>query len=864
MTQNIGSLEARLGMSTRGLRRDIQRSERMFRGLSRNVTGVMSGITRSIGGMGAALATAGIGIGGGLAIATFFKKSAEAGMKFEQTMATVGGVMRATAEEQVKLAAAARHMGETTEFSATQAAESLQFLGMAGFQAGKAMAALPGTLDLATAGQIDLGRAADIATNALTAMGLPVEQLGRVTDVFVGTITRSNTNMDMMAESFKYAAPFAKAYGYSIEELSALIGILGNAGIQGSMAGTSLARSMVAASEIATEYRMESSDLIDVIEELKDRGYDTIAMMKLFDIRSAKVASVLFSAAAEAKAFQETLGGVGGEAKRLADIMRSTVGGSMRELKSVIESTLIDAFERYRDKLKRAFKDTTQWLRDHKDQIMVTVDAIVVAVEGVIASFQTIVSVLSGFASSVTSVFSAMAADVANSSEGIKGSAADIVDTVQQAQADIESAMDPLPLLTKWLELQLRWEQGWRNLTVASTAAAKIIGAVLAALAASFYTVWQWMNVIIERSAKLLGALAMVPLRLGTGNIKGALDDILSAVNVNKDAFGSLPDVWKAAFDEVMKASDKFAADFDLKTPKELYRDYIFSLIPIPEMAPDDDLVAAMERVGDIHTAKPVPPPKSDVADAMKKEMRLLEQQIALYGEILTTTELTTTQAAAWWEKYKDARLRYLDLEVKGMEKVGRAAGDIAAFVELETAKIDADMKALLHGSGDELNEWAQRLADDLNYVFEDSLFRGLKGQFESFYDFIETITDVFVRNVSRQMADAMSKILGLVQGGDGASLLPFGGMPGGGGSDLLPTPDSFGLAPISASVPTGAHRMNDPAFVKGLGRGASQSGNTYVTINIQTPDVASFKRSQSQVAAELSQVVVRAHRRNL
>ena len=104
---------------------------------------------------------------------------------------------------------------------------------MAGFAADKAIKALPGTLDLATAGGIDLGRAADIATNALTAMGLQVEELTRVNDVFVGTITRTNTNMEMMAESFKYSAPLARAYGYSIEELSGLIGTLGNAGIQG-------------------------------------------------------------------------------------------------------------------------------------------------------------------------------------------------------------------------------------------------------------------------------------------------------------------------------------------------------------------------------------------------------------------------------------------------------------------------------------------------------------------------------------------------------------------------------------------------------------------------------------------------------
>ena len=104
---------------------------------------------------------------------------------------------------------------------------------MAGFEAQESIAALPGVLNLATAGNIDLARAADIASNALTAMQLPVEELGRVNDVFIATITRSNTDMEMMAESFKYSAAQANAYGYSIEQLSAMIGILGSAGIQG-------------------------------------------------------------------------------------------------------------------------------------------------------------------------------------------------------------------------------------------------------------------------------------------------------------------------------------------------------------------------------------------------------------------------------------------------------------------------------------------------------------------------------------------------------------------------------------------------------------------------------------------------------
>ena len=229
---NIGTLTAQIGLNTKALKKDVDKTGKMFGGLRKSATGSLGKITSSIGRMATALGV----VAGGAAVVGMFKKMVEVGVEFEYTMTTVGGIMRATGAEMEDLTAIAKRMGETTEWSASQAGEALKFLGMAGFDAAEATKALPGVLDLATAGNLDLGQAADIASNALTAMGLPVEELSRVNDVFVGTITRSNTNMEMMAESFKYAAPVAKAYGYSIEDLSGLIGKLGDAGIQGSMA----------------------------------------------------------------------------------------------------------------------------------------------------------------------------------------------------------------------------------------------------------------------------------------------------------------------------------------------------------------------------------------------------------------------------------------------------------------------------------------------------------------------------------------------------------------------------------------------------------------------------------------------------
>ena len=300
------------------------------------------------------------------------------GVTFESTMATVGGVMRATGDDFDALVASARKMGAETEWSATQAAEALQFLGMAGFDTQKAIAALPGTLDLATAGNLDLGRAADIASNALTAMGLQTSDLSRVNDVFIGTITRTNTNMEMMAESFKYAAPVANAFGYEIEQVSAMIGILGNAGIQGSMAGTQLAVALQKVNDVFEKAGMSGSgkDFVDALELIKSEGWSNAEIMTMFGERAGRAALVLKNFTGDIRSLTTTLNEADGEAKTLADRMRNTLGGSFKALRSAIEEDALAIFDTYKVDLKAMVDVTTVWFRDNKEGIVSFVSAI--------------------------------------------------------------------------------------------------------------------------------------------------------------------------------------------------------------------------------------------------------------------------------------------------------------------------------------------------------------------------------------------------------------------------------------------------------------------------------------------------------
>ena len=160
--------------------------------------------------------------------------------KFEASMSKVQAITRANSEEMGQLTAEARRLGETTQFSAQQSAEAMSYLGMAGWNTEQIIAGMPGLLALAAAGGTDLARTADIVSDDLTAFGLSADKAGHMADVFAVTATRTNTNVEMIGETMKYTAPVARAFGASMEETAALTGIMANAGVKASQAGTAL------------------------------------------------------------------------------------------------------------------------------------------------------------------------------------------------------------------------------------------------------------------------------------------------------------------------------------------------------------------------------------------------------------------------------------------------------------------------------------------------------------------------------------------------------------------------------------------------------------------------------------------------
>lgn len=183
--------------------------------------------------------------------------------EFDAAMSKVQAVSGATAGELDQLREKAKEMGETTKFSASESAEALNYMAMAGWDADQMLGGLAGVMNLAAASGADLGTTSDIVTDALTAFGMQAEDAGRFADILASAASNANTNVEMMGESFKYVAPVAGAMGYTAEDVAVALGLMANSGIKADMAGTSL-RNMFTRMAKPTKESQEAIDRLGI------------------------------------------------------------------------------------------------------------------------------------------------------------------------------------------------------------------------------------------------------------------------------------------------------------------------------------------------------------------------------------------------------------------------------------------------------------------------------------------------------------------------------------------------------------------------------------------------------------------------
>lgn len=188
----------------------------------------------------------------------FARFSLESGMNFEAQMSRVQAISGATAEEAGLLADKAKEMGESTVFSATESAQALEYMAMAGWKTDDMLSGLAGIMNLAAASGEDLAATSDIVTDALTAFGLTAADSTHFADVLAVASSNANTNVGMMGETFKYVAPVAGAMGYTVEDAAVAIGLMANSSIKASSAGTALRTLM-------TNMAKPTSDMADAM-----------------------------------------------------------------------------------------------------------------------------------------------------------------------------------------------------------------------------------------------------------------------------------------------------------------------------------------------------------------------------------------------------------------------------------------------------------------------------------------------------------------------------------------------------------------------------------------------------------------------
>lgn len=314
--------------------------------------------------------------------------------QFEEQMSSVRAVTGATAADFEALKAKARELGAATSFSAKEAAEGMKFLGMAGFKTQQILAGIPAVLDLAKAGAVELGVAADIASDVSSAFGLTAEEIKRVADVMAKAAASSNVSIEGLGESFKFAAPAGASAGQTIEEVSAALGTLGNSGLKGSIAGrnlqimfTQLARTDVQSmlKDVGVSVADASGnfrDLHDIIADLKpalDMKTEIERVNFLNDAfgEGAKAAQILVSTSDGFNTLTKSLYNATGEASRMAKVMGDNLAGDFKTLMSAVEELALSIGDTLNNDLRDLTETATEysraageWIKNNKETVL--------------------------------------------------------------------------------------------------------------------------------------------------------------------------------------------------------------------------------------------------------------------------------------------------------------------------------------------------------------------------------------------------------------------------------------------------------------------------------------------------------------
>ena len=302
-------------------------------------------------------------------IAAIGTLAVKTGADFDSAMSKVASISGATGSEMDALRDKAREMGSKTKFSASEAADAMSYMAMAGWKTSDMLNGIEGIMNLAAASGEDLATTSDIVTDALTAFGLKAEDSGHFADILAAASSNANTNVYMMGETFKYAAPVLGSLGYSAEDSAIAIGLMANAGIKSSQAGTALRGAIVSlakptdtVSSAMEKYGISLTDSSGKMYSLRDlMGQMRDKLGGLTEAEQAQAAASLFGREAMSGMLaiinaspadfekltnavdtcSDTVDGYNGTTEKMAATMQDNLAGQLTILKSQLEELAI-------------------------------------------------------------------------------------------------------------------------------------------------------------------------------------------------------------------------------------------------------------------------------------------------------------------------------------------------------------------------------------------------------------------------------------------------------------------------------------------------------------------------------------------
>ncbi|MBE6089541.1 MAG: phage tail tape measure protein [Clostridium beijerinckii] len=613
MAINVGTAVAYLDLDMSGFKNSLASAGTELKtfttggdiqGLGNAMNGVGSELTKNV-----TLPIAGIGAA-----------AVGASMDFEAQMSKVKAISGAVGEEFDGLRNQAIQLGADTNFSASEAASGMENLASAGFKTQEIMAAMPGMLDLAAAGGVNISDASDIAASTLRGFGMEAKDVTHVADALAKAAGDTNAEIMDTGDAMKYIAPVAHSLGLSFEDTTAAIGMLSNAGIKGSQAGTTLRGALVnlakptdSAAKLMENLGMNFFNaqgkllpMTDIIQILKDKtsGLTQEQKASAFAVLFGKEAmsgmlALVDQGPDKFKELTDTLKNCDGASKEMAGTMQDNLKGSIEAMKGSIETAAI----KIGDVLAPMIKSCAGWIADlvnkfsalsPETQAFIVKMALVAAAIGpvlivlakLIESVRTVISVFTGI-SKIASIVSALPGAIASPVGAVVGIIMLIAIVVYEVIKHWDSIKAYFSNLFTWLKNVFGAFWGW--LTNFFSKWGPTILAIIAPFLGIPLIIWQhwskikeWLQPIFDWMINAFDKVVSF-FSNGIAGLKATFDDFKSwasgiGKNICEGLVHGLEAGWDWVFEKVGNMADKiktiFAKILDIHSPSRVFRGY--------------------------------------------------------------------------------------------------------------------------------------------------------------------------------------------------------------------------------------------------------------------------------------------------